>query len=370
MLLLGLTAPFPSARALIRLDENRNQIFVTTGFTTGWSSNIGASSGGARDTYYSASVSAQYLRRAGLIVMDSSVSVNATSYSKNPSEDFRDPQIQVELSKGSGRTTGALKLSAQRESRADTAANLRNESWSYEASLDAKYPMLNGRYAFMPSVGWSFRDFADNNTLADQTGLTASMDFYYTLDERSLLAGYRYRQESTSLNTGSRDHALTVGVSGPLLFRLNGTLRAGYQVRTPYGSTGGRDSHTGWTASGSSTWEVTKRLSFGGQLSRDYSTTSTNISVDTLGGTARGEYRLSTLTSFSASSGVTRTRFLDAASGNRLDTGWNWDVTAYRNVFNSHLKLSLSYSYFRNWSSASFSSFDRRNLTFTATARY
>lgn len=370
LLLLGIAAPVTPVHALIRLDENRNQIFVSSSFSTGWSSNIGASASGARDTYYSASISAQYLRRAGLIVMDSSISLSGTSYAKNSNENFRDPAIQVEFNKGSGRTTGALKLSAQRESRADTAANIRNESWSYEASLDAKYPMLNGRYAFMPSIGWSFRDFSDNNTLADQHGLTTSLDFYYTLDERSLLAGYRFRQESTSFNSGRRDHAFTAGLSGPLLSRLNGTIRAGYQVRTPYGPTGGRGTFTGWTASGSSTWEVTKRLGFKGQVSRDLSTTSTNISVDTLGGTVGGDYRFNTKASFSASTGTTRTRFLDAVAGNRLDTSWNWDATASYALFNSHAKLALSYSFFRNWSSSSFSSFDRRSLTFTASATY
>jgi hypothetical protein len=302
--------------------------------------------------------------------MDASVSLSATSYAKNSGENFNDPSLRMEFNKGSGRTTGALKLSAARESRADTAANLRNQSWSYEASLDAKYPMLGGRYAFIGAFGASLRDFADNTTLADQTGTFASLDFYYMLDERNLLAGYRFRQESTSFSSGSRDHSLTAGVSGPLLFRLNGTFRAGYQVRTPYGLTAGRDTHTGWTANGSSTWEVTKRLDFAGQLSRDFSTTSTNISVDTLGGTIRGQYRFNLQTSFSASTGVTRTRFLDSVSGNRLDTAWNWDVTAYRSFFSQHIQLSLSYSFFRNWSSSSFSTFDRKNLTFTATAKY
>jgi hypothetical protein len=369
-LLLGLMAPTPRALALIRLDEGRNQIFVTGSFSTGYSSNIGASAGGKRDNYFSASVGAQYQRQAGLIVMDSSVSMDATSYIKNTGESFRDPSFKTEFKKRSGRTTGSLKLSAARESRADTAANIRNESWSYQASLDARYPMLAGKYAFLPSIGWSLRDFADNKTLADQKSVFASLDFYYTLDERSLLAGYRFRQESTSLGTGSRDHSFTAGVSGPLLFRLNGTLRAGYQVRTPYGITAGRDTYTGWTANGSSTWEVTKRLDFSGQLSRDFSTTSTNVSVDTLGGTVRGQYRFNTQTSFSASTGATRTRFLDGIAGNRLDTSWNWDVTLYRSIFNQHIQLSLSYNYFKNWSSSSFSTFDRTGLTFTASAKY
>lgn len=369
-LLLGLAAPLPRAFALIRLDEGRNQIFVTGSFTTGFSSNIGASAGGASDNYYSADVAAQYLRRAGLIVMDASVSLSATSYAKNSDENFHDPSLRMELKKGSGRTTGSLKLSAARESRADTAANLRNESWSYEAALDAKYPMLGGTYAFIGSIGASLRDYADNNALADQKGISGTMDFYYVLSERSLLAGYRYRQESTSFDTGSRDHAITAGVSGPLLFRLNGTFRLGYQVRTPYGLTAGRQNYTGWTANGSSTWEVTKRLDFAGQLSRDFSTTSTNVSVDTLGGTIRGQYRLNAQTAFSASTGATRTRFLDSVAGNRLDTAWNWDLTAHRSFFSQHIQLSVSYSFFRNWSSASFSSFDRKNLTFTASAKY
>lgn len=370
-LLLGGPAAVPRAFALIRLDNDRNHVDVTGSFTTGFSSNIGASAAGSSDNYYSAEVGAQYLRRAGLIVMDASVGLSATSYAKNSGENFRDPSFKVNFKKQSGRTTGGLQLSAARESRADTAANIRNQSWSYDASLDAKYPMLNGRYAFTASVGASLRDFADNNTLADQKSLSSSLDFYYILNERSLLAGYRFRQESTSLSTGSRDHSVTAGISGPLLFRLNGMLRMGYQVRVPYGLTAGRSTYTGWTANGSSTWEVTKRLDFSGQLSRDLSTTSTNISVDTLGGSIQGQYRFNIQTAFSASTGVTRTRFLDGGgAGNRLDTAWNWEVAAHRSIFKEHIQLSVSYSFFRNWSSSSFSSFDRKNLTFTASAKY
>lgn len=369
-LLLGLTAPLPRAFGLIRLDEGRNQIFVTGSFTTGFSSNIGASAGGASDNYYSADIGAQYQRHAGLIVMDASVGLSGTSYAKNSDENFRDPSLRMELKKGTGRTTGSLKLSAARESRADTAANLRNESWAYETTLDAKYPMLNGRYGFIGTVGTSLRDFADNNDLADQKSISSSLDFYYTLDERSLLGGYRFRQESTSFDTGSRDHSITAGVSGPLLFRLNGNFRVGYQIRTPYGLTTGRQNYTGWTANGSSTWEVTERLDFAGQLSRDFSTTSTNVSVDTLGGTIRAQYRFNTQTAFTTSTGITRTRFLGTVAGNRLDTAWTWDVTAHRSFFSQHIQLSVSYNFFRNWSSASFSSFDRKNLTFTASAKY
>ena len=369
-LLLGGAATVPRAFALIRLDNDRNHVDVSGSFSTGFSSNIGASAGGASDNYYSAQVGAQFLRRAGLIVMDASVGLNATSYAKNTGENFRDPSLKMELNKRSGRTTGALKLSAARESRADSAANIRNSSWLYDASLGAKYPMLGGQYAFLASVGASLRDYADNNTLADQKSFTSSLDFYYVLNERSLLAGYRFRQESTSLSTGSRDHSVTAGVSGPLLFRLNGTLRAGYQVRVPYGLTAGRSTYTGWTANGSSTWEVTKRLDFSGQLSRDLSTTSTNVSVDTLGGSIAGQYRFNIQTAFSAGTGMTRTRFLDSSASNRLDTAWNWDVTAHRSIFKKHIELSLAYSFFRNWSSASYSSFDRKSLTFTATAKY
>src|SRR5882724_2138186 len=126
------------ARGLVSLEDGRDQIFVNSSLTIGYDSNLFANAAGPGDTSYSLSFGADYVRRAGWIGLNASVGVNATRYGKFTREDFENPTFTAAFSKQSGRTTGSLTLSAARESRADVAANLRDESWFYQADLNFK----------------------------------------------------------------------------------------------------------------------------------------------------------------------------------------------------------------------------------------
>ncbi len=356
------------AHALVSLEEGRDQVFVNSSVTIGYDSNLFANAAGGGDVSYAASVGADYIRRAGWIGLNASVAVNATRYGKFTSEDFQDPTFSAEFTKQSGRTTGSLTLSAARENRADLAANLRDESWFYQADLNFKYPVIE-RYSIAGELGYSYRDFTDNTFLVDLKSYSAGVDLFYVFTtDRDLLAGYHFREEDTSLNNKNYEHNFTVGMSGKIISRLNGSVRVGYMYLVPHGVDGG-ESFSSWTANGSASWNFTKRFSLTGQISKDFSTTSTNADVDSLSASVRGQYSYSSKTTFASGMTWTDSRFLGLTGGGRHDTSWSWDASL-QHTFNGHLSVTLSYLYFQNWSTLAYSEFTRNNVSLSLSSRF
>lgn len=345
------------AHALVSIDAGKNQLFINSTATVGYDSNLFANSAGGGDYVYSLNLGANFTRHAGLIGLDASVGVNASRFGKFHTEDFQNPTFHAEFTKQTGRTTGALVLGAARESRADTAANLRDESWLYDASLNLKYPVIE-RYSLSANLGYSLRDFTDNTAVVDLTSYTFGLDLFYVYTtDRDLLAGYHFREDETSANTTAYDHSFTVGISGRIIGRLHGSVRAGYELRVPKGTTDGN--YGAWTANGSAVWNFTKRLNVTGELTKDVSTTSTDVSVDTLSAALDAQYALNSKTAFDIGTGWSNSRFLGLIGAARHDVAWNWNLAVNRTI-NSHLKASLSYVFSQNWSTADFSDFSRR----------
>jgi hypothetical protein len=356
------------ASALVTLDEGRDQLFVNSALTIGYDSNLFGNAASGGDTSYSLSFGADYVRRAGWIGLNASVAVNATTYGKFKGEDFQDPTFSAEFTKQTGRTTGSLTLSAARENRADLAANLRDVSWFYQADLNFKYPVIE-RYSLAGNLGYSYRYFTDNTFLVNLKSYSAGMDLFYVFTtDRDLLAGYHFREDDTSLDNKSFEHSFTAGMTGKIFSRLNGSVRAGFMYLVPQGPNGG-SSYSSWTANGSASWSFTKRLSLTGQVSKDFSTTSTNSEVDSLSAGLRAQYAYSSKTSFATGMSWVDSRYLGLTGGGRHDDSWSWDAS-FQHTFNDHLSLSLTYMYFQSWSTLAYSDFVRNNVSLSLSSRF
>ncbi|MCX6955441.1 MAG: hypothetical protein NTV51_25100 [Verrucomicrobia bacterium] len=293
------------ARALVTFNDSHDHVFVTGSFGVTRDSNVFANRDSDGDFVYSSTVVAEYTRRAGWIGVNASMTVTASKFGKLRSEDFSNPSYAMELTKQSGRTTGSLTLSAARESRADSAVNIRASSWSYNAGLSFKYPVIK-RFTVAGSFGYSGRRYIDEVQFANLSTYTAAADLFYLLsNERDLVAGYRFRESETSVNTSTTDHAVTGGVSGRIIKGINGSVRVGYQVRTPHGKTDSAE-YRAVTASGSASYVV------------NYA---------------------------------------------------NWNA-ALNYTLNEHFRASLTYAWFKNWSTVSFADFVRDTWGLTVTSRW
>ncbi len=355
-----------TASALIKFDEGRDQLFVTGSVSTGYDSNIFATSGGEGDIFTNSSLALEYVRHAGMISVNGEAAWNMGSFASNASEDFANPTLSLEFVKDSGRTTGSLTLGASRQSQADPTVNQRTDSWNYNAGLNWKYPVIE-RYSLAGSLAYGMVDYVDNSAgLTDLSTYMASTDLFYAYtSQRDLLGGYRIRVSDTSTGGQSIDHAITAGVSGKILAKLNGTIRAGYQIRQE--SSG--QSYESTTASASTTWSATKKLAVTGTLKKDFSTTATNSTVDALSFNLDAQYAMTHRWSLYSGLGVGRNEFLSGSDTSRMDYYFTWSAGVNYSL-NDHFKASLTYSYFQNWSNRSNSSFDRNSITLNLTSRW
>lgn len=356
-----------SALALLQLNEGRDQLFATASVSIGYDSNIFADDKGESDIFTNSSLALEYLRHAGLIGVNGTLAWNLGSFASNSSEGFSNPSLNLEFVKNTGRTTGSLTLGVSRQSQADPYVNLRTESWNYNAGLNWKYPVIT-RYSFAGSLAYGQLDYVDNSSgLVDLSTYTASTDLFYAYtSKRDLLAGYRIRISDTSSGGQTVDHALTAGVSGKILAKLHGVVRAGYQVREN-DATGER--HESITTSASTTWDISKRFSLTGTINKDFSTTATESSVDTLGVNLDAQYAFTGRWSIYSGVGAGQSDFLDGFDNGREDRYFTWSAGA-NYTLNDHFKASLTYSYFKNWSNRSASSFDRHSVTLNLTSRW
>ena len=369
-LVLAATLAALPAHGLVRLNEGHDQIFVAASVSAARDSNVFASSDSAGDFIYSTSLTAEYVRRAGWIGVNASVGVASSRFSTLKSQDFDNPSFSAEFTKQSGRTTGSVTLSAARQSRADAATNLRSTSWSYQAGLNVAYPVIE-RFKLAGQFSYASQYQVDRPNLVDVSTYTAAMNLFYVYNtERDLSTGYRYRTTTTSRSDATVDHNFSVGTTGRLIRGLNGSVNVGYQFRVP-SNANNHEKSSGLSASAATQYALNRKMSLTGQVAKDYSTTSTDATVDTLVVDLGFKYAYSSKISFIAGAGIGDSRFLGNNSRvlfdvgppaiygpQRHDTFIHYDaMLAYTR--SERFKIGVSYSWFKNSSTLAFADFIR-----------
>lgn len=363
---LAMLLPLQTSQALLNIDGTRNQVFVFGHVALGFSSNIFASAGGSGDFSMNATVGAELKRRAGIISVNSTFKLDFVQYAKLRQESSWNPSFNLELNKTTGRTTGAFTINAFRVSRADGAVNVRTTSWNVPLGLNIKYPVSDRFYA-TSNTGYLSRRFTSGTNLVNFLDYTESLDGFYVFTSKlDLLGGYRIRVSKTSANTKTVDHALTAGATGGLLPKINGTVRLGYQVRN-VSSTGEEFKQV--TATVGVAWNATRKFTLTGSVSRDFSTTATAQSVDTLSATARATYVFTRRFEVNGGVGYGRNKFLGQALPPRRDDNFFWDVGALF-TFSEHLKIGVNYNYLRNWSTLNFSDYEQYGYSLDISSRF
>ena len=131
----------PCAQALLNLEGTRDQVFVFGSVTFAYNSNIFYDATNRGDYSEKGEVGVDLKRRAGVIAISSTAKVDYERFNKYTGESALNPNFAIEFSKLTGRLTGTLSLGAFRESRSDSAVNLRTNSWNVPVSLTIKYPL-------------------------------------------------------------------------------------------------------------------------------------------------------------------------------------------------------------------------------------
>ena len=382
-LLLVLLGASP-AHALFRFNDGRDQVYVTAYVGAGYDSNVFTrSSGNNGDLVISGGAGIEYARKAGLIGVNASLGWNFGTFATFSEEDFLNPTMSLEFSKGTGRTTGALQLNARRESRADPTVGLITDSWNYGVNLNYRYPVIE-RYSIAGNIGWDRIDYVDNGTtFVDLDSYTVGTDLFYSWrSDRDLLAGYRYRFSDTSATSQSTDHSWYVGVAGRIVSKLSGSARVGWTYRiNEYPAGIPENTSDGMYVSLSSTWPATRKMTFTLTGTQDFDTTSTNFQTETTNVDLTGQFSHTVKFSTNARLGAGYTKYLSGFVNNEPEftTGFNGldrrdhYVTAgvgASYALTSHFTLSANYTYYQNWSNLSDFDFTRHTVGLTVSTRW
>lgn len=352
------------AQALLNIDGTKNQVFVFGGAAFSHDSNIFSQRDGEGDYSVTAHVGAEMKRRAGIIAVDAAVRMDYVRYGEFTDENAWNPRFSLDFSKATGRTTGSLKISAYRESRADNAINLRTNSWSVPVEFSLRYP-INEKLYFTSNTGYLRRTYRDNLALLDYTDWSEALDLYYVYTSKlDLFAGYRIRSSRTSDSRRSLDHWFNLGATGGLFSKMSGSVRFGYQVRDVRGD----DQYGQFNASASVNWPITRKLMLSLQGSRDFSTIATGTSVDTTTAALNAIYSYNSKLEFHGMVSTGHNKFLNEAAA-RKDTFYSWEA-GVRYRMNDHLQMGASYTYLKNWSSLMLADFDNHGFSFDVSSRY
>ncbi len=360
----------PRADALFNFNDGTDLVFVNASYTIGFDSNVFTRKVAQHSFTQTVTAGANYTRQAGLITVDASASVSAGGFTSIRGQDFTDPSFSLTLRKRYGRTTGSFNLAAHHDSQPDPDALQRTKAWNFSTSLDARYP-VNDRYYLTNTFRTGFRFYTDKVSFSDMNSYSDSVAVNYILDSKlDLNAGYSLNISDTSHHTNAYDQSLTIGASGSSsrLPKLSGSVHVGI-VRRDSDSSVGHERFYSFASGTTVKWLYSRKLSFTGDLNDDFSTTSTDVSVNRLSGGLRSTAAFSSR--YIPSAGVTYTisRFLGKAGAGRRDDLLNFDASIGV-AFTTHIRASLSYLYMINWSTLSGADFVRQGLSLTLIANY
>jgi hypothetical protein len=223
------------------------------------------------------------------------------------------------------------------------------------------------RYSISGSLDYDHLDYLDQLLFTNSTTYTGNLSLYYILNEqRDLFINYRSRLTDEENGNSYLDNALSGGVSGKVIGPFNGSLQVGYQDRRPEAGTE-KDDFNDFTATGTVTWNISRRMTLTADVSKDFSVTANALNVDS---TSAG---LTFQDSFTSKASATleaiggENEFLGASGltapggGQRVDYFTSMSA-AYFYTLNQHLKISLTYTYYKSWSTLAFATFSRDQL--------
>lgn len=368
LLILPLLVP-PPASALVNLNDGRDVVFVSGTYSIGFDSNVFTRAAGKQSMTQTASLSADYARQAGVIGLNVNVGASSGRFESIRGQDFTDPNIAISLRKRHGRTTGALNLTAARESQPDPDVGERTRSWNYTAGLDLRYP-VNDRYYVTNSLKFVSRSYLAGNKYADLRHYTDSVAVNYVYSSKlDLNLAYSLGISDTSRDTRAYDHAVTVGASGSILPKLSGTIRVGGQRRNSESTLVGQETFDSFTSGTSLKWLVSRKLSFGFNLDVDNAMTATDLSVNRATSGLQASFSLTNKITASAGASYTVSDYLGTAADGRQDETLQFNASLGA-ALNTRLRTSLGYDYSVNYSTLSAADYERHSLNLSLTAKY
>jgi hypothetical protein len=368
LLFLGITMATRPARALLVFNDGKDQVFVTGTYSMGYDTNVFSQRTAQGALTQAFSFGASYTRKAGLIGVTAGFTMNIGQFFGIPGQDYADPSLSLSFDKGIGRTTGALSFNVMKVNTPDPIANDRAIGWNYGTSLTVRYPVIE-RFFLSDATTVGGSSYANETLFAAQQTYSEGINMNFIYDSKlDLVDGYTFTLSHTH-DTTAYDHAINLGANGNVLPKLDGSLSVGYSADFTDYTNGKSQFFSGLDANTSLSWRVTRSLSITGGVSKGFSISSTDITLDTI------NYHLDAETviakRFRTEMAVTYvpTDFLGTAGLGRRDRLWEFQPNV-GTALTTHIRCNLGYGYLINYSNIAASEFTNEVITLSATATY
>jgi hypothetical protein len=231
------------------------------------------------------------------------------------------------------------------------------------------------RYTISGSFDYNRVDYQDEPTFTDLSTYTGNLYLYYILNEqRDLFANFRTRFSDEATGETDIDDALSAGVSGRVIGPFNGSIQLGFGTRIARGGPD-RGTYDDFTATGTTTWNINRRMTLSGNLTRDFSTIATGQSVQITSAGLTYQDSLTSKASTTLNGDVGENQFLGdeglvgPEGQQRVDYFYSLGA-AYFYTVNQHLKISINYTYYRSYSNLAYAEFPRHQVNLTLSSHW
>jgi hypothetical protein len=354
------------AYGLLTLEDGKAQVGVIGRAYFNWDSNLFNNANSQSDSYEVLVAGFTYDRNAGTIGVKGSSIWTFDFFNKFDDENSVNPAFKLGFSKAQGKTTGSLDFAYRRISQADDAANQRTRLGEFDTTLVVQYP-INERFSLTSTTGVINRGYKDNTFFDNDTFSQAIDGFMVYTSKLDVVAGYRYRFTDAEGQPDSVDHAFTVGVSGKLLPKVDGSFRIGYQLRDI--RLASADSLDGVTASASFIWSPRNRVLVSSQISKDFSTTSTALSSDSITWFNSVQFTTASRIALTAGAGYSKSKYYAIDTLVRTDDHYYVSLGASYPV-TTNINAEITYTHSQNWSTESFADFTKDFVTVGIAAKF
>lgn len=363
-------AASPLAHALLTFNDGKDQIYVTSTYSFGYDTNVFAQKiphGAATQAW---SFEADYSRHAGIIQVSASATMNLGAFAGLAGQDYIDPGVTVDFSKGTGRTTGDLSLGATRTNAPDTSANDRAIAWNYDSTLKLRYP-INERFYLTNVAGANFTSYTNTQVFADQESYTDGFGVNVIYDSKlDLNAMYNVGWDQTH-DTSALTQSVTLGADGTVLPKLTGSVDVGlshdatYYTHPHFPSSG----FDALDANANLIWRFSRDMTFEGTVSRNLGIASTDIGDEVTTFTIGNDTSLGKKLRLHLAVDYIPTVYIGRNSLGRKDYLWEF-LASLQTAITTHWRVAVSYIYMINYSNLSTARFTRQTVSFSVTVTY
>jgi hypothetical protein len=368
LLFLWTILAVPSARALLVFNDGKDQVFVTATYSMGYDTNVFSQSTAKGAITQALSFGATYNRKAGLIGVTAGFGMNFGQFFGIPGQDFADPNFTLAFNKGVGRTTGSLSFNVVKVNTPDPIANDRAIGWTYGASLNLRYPVIERFYLTdLTSVNGS--SYNNETLFAQQQTYSEGINMNFIYDSKlDLSDGYVFALSETK-DTTTYNHTFNLGANGNILPKVDGSVAVGYTLDLADYAHAKGETFSGVDANAVLNWRVTRALNLTASVTKNFSISSTDINLDTTNYSLAAETVVAKRFRTEMKVNYVPTDFLGRAGLGRRDRLWEFQPNL-GTALTTHIRCNLGYGYLINYSNFASAAFRSEVITLSLTVSY